>query len=292
VTDKVTEEKLAVKAFSKNSITKSKTGKAALVNEIQIMRMIDSDYSVNLIAIYETRNSVYLILELLEGGEIFKIDNGKLSQTHSKYILYHLLKSLRDLRKNNIIHRDLKPDNIVFKKEGCTLLENRIKLVDFGLSTLSLKETVLIHRKCGTPGFIAPEVINMSKESTADICHNCDIFSVGMIFFFTLTGIIPYDGEDIFEIMENNKKAVIDFDVKELKKFSGECIDLLKKMLEINPEDRITPLEALKHPYFNDYTKYKTRISMLMDGDSEEDSPEHDVSEETHEDSVNLAENF
>jgi serine/threonine protein kinase len=161
------------------------------------MRILNSDLSVKLRGVYETQNSIYIVLELLSGGEIFKIDNGKLSKTHSKYIIYHLLKAIRDLRIHNIIHRDLKPDNIIFKHSDCDILENEIKLVDFGLSTFSLEETNMIHRKCGTPGFIAPEVINMSQENTADTCSNCDIFSIGMIFFFMLTGIIPYDGEDI-----------------------------------------------------------------------------------------------
>ena len=158
------------------------------------------------------------MLELLEGGEIFQIDSGKLVKSHAKYILHQLLKAIRDLKKKNIIHRDLKPDNIIFKLKGGNLLDNEVKLVDFGLSAISEPGTHLIHRKCWTPGFIAPEVINMSKTATADMCINCDIFSVGMIFFFMLTGVIPYDGEDIYEIMKHNKKADIDFTIPELKK--------------------------------------------------------------------------
>jgi serine/threonine protein kinase len=294
VSDKITDVKYAVKAFSKGNLESSKTGKPALVNEINIMRMIESDYSVKLEAVYETKNSVYLVLELLEGGEIFKIDNGKLVQSHAKYILYHLLKSLRDLRKKNIIHRDLKPDNIILKEADCSILDNQIKLVDFGLSAISLQDTYLIHRKCGTPGFIAPEVINMAKTDTADMCENCDIFSVGMIFFFMLTGIIPYDGEDIYEIMKNNKKATINFDIPELKKFSPDCIELLKLMLALKPEERITPTEAIKHDYFNDYQKYKTALSMTIDDDyTTDDTNGLEVADEKGEfESINLAANL
>jgi serine/threonine protein kinase len=292
VKDKLTETNFAVKAFSKGSLLTNSTGKPALINEINIMRIVDSEYSVKLEAVYETKNSVYLVLELLEGGEIFKIDNGKLVKSHAKYILYHLLKGLRDLRKVNIIHRDLKPDNIIFKFSDCNLLENKIKLVDFGLSAICAKETHLIHRKCGTPGFIAPEVINMPKTATADVCHNCDIFSVGMIFFFMLTGIIPYDGEDIYEIMKNNKKADIDFNIRELKKFGSSCIDLLKKMLALKGENRITPVEALEHSYFDDYTKYKTMISMNLDEEVCENVDLIVAEEMANTESINLADNF
>lgn len=119
-----TEEKYAVKAFSKAQISNSNTGKPALVNEINIMRILESDLSVKLKGVYETENSIYIVLELLSGGEIFKIDNGKLSSAHSKYILYNLLKAVKDLRTHNIIHRDLKPDNVILKYSDCDILEN------------------------------------------------------------------------------------------------------------------------------------------------------------------------
>ena len=169
-----------------------------MINEINIMRRIDSSYSVRLEYIYETENSLYLVLELLSGGEIFKIDEGHPSKQHAKFIIYNLLKGVRDLRRSNIIHRDLKPDNIAFKHKGRAVMDNELKIVDFGLGTFALKDTFLVHRKCGTPGFIAPEVIHMRADDTPDICNNCDIFSLGMIFFFMLTGIIPYDGDDIY----------------------------------------------------------------------------------------------
>jgi calcium-dependent protein kinase len=213
VKQKETNIEFAVKAFSKNNVEASSSGRACLVNEITIMRRIDSHYLVSLKYVYETHNSLYLVLELLSGGEIFKIDDGKLNTQHSKFILYNLLKGIRDLRKFNIIHRDLKPDNIIFKYKDRNVMDNELKIVDFGLSSFTHPTTFLVHRKCGTPGFIAPEVIHMQRDQTADMCGNCDIFSVGMIFFFMLTGIIPYDGDDIYQIMHNNKQGTINFKI-------------------------------------------------------------------------------
>lgn len=161
VKQKETNIEFAVKAFSKNNIEASSTGRACLVNEITIMRKIDSPYLVGLKYVYETHNSLYLVLELLSGGEIFKIDDGQLNTQHAKFILYNLLKGIRDLRKANIIHRDLKPDNIIFKYKDRNVMDNELKIVDFGLSSFTQQTTFLVHRKCGTPGFIAPEVIHM-----------------------------------------------------------------------------------------------------------------------------------
>lgn len=93
----------------------------------------------------------------------------------------------------------------------------------------------------------------MSSDDTADACSNCDIFSIGMIFFFMLTGIIPYDGQDIHEIMKNNKKGEINFRIPEIKRLEPQCYELLKAMLVIDPASRITPEKALEHSYFNDY---------------------------------------
>ena len=93
------------------------------------------------------------------------------------------------------MHRDLKPDNIILKKKDVPIKENLVKLVDFGLATYQDVEEYLFKR-CGTPGFVAPEVINAKKGINVKYSTKCDVFSVGIIFFFMLTGKIPYDGED------------------------------------------------------------------------------------------------
>ncbi len=268
------------------------------------MRKIEnSPFVVTLHYIYETQNSLYLVLELLSGGEIFKIDNGKLSKQHAKYILYNLIKGIRDLRNHNIIHRDLKPDNIIFKYKDKDVLQNELKIVDFGLSSFTMSDTFLIHRKCGTPGFIAPEVINLQPDHTADRCENCDIFSVGMIFFFMLTGKIPYDGDDIYAIMKKNKAGVIDFNISELNGISSDCKDILLRMLDLDSTQRITPEETIHHPYFNDFQNYTKTIS-LKSLSCDFDNEKTDLSDEALDefkdgegiekmmDTVNLAQNF
>jgi len=105
------------------------------------------------------------------------------------------LKALVALDKQGIMHRDLKPDNIILKKKGVRMRDNILKLVDFGLATYQDVDEYLFKR-CGTPGFVAPEVINAKRGENVKYSTKCDVFSVGIIFFFMLTGKIPYDGED------------------------------------------------------------------------------------------------
>lgn len=253
VREKKTGKLFAVKAFSKESLKATNKGKEALVNEINLMRKVDSDYLVKLEAVYETHNSVYLVQELLEEGPIFYKGLCHVESVHAKYISYQLLKGVRDLRKHNIVHRDLKPDNIILLHQNIGLLENKIKIVDFGLGAISHFSTSLVHRKCGTPGFISPEVLNMKAHTTADSCSNSDIFSVGIIFYFMITGKMPFEGEDVYKIIEKNKSGKIDFLIPELSRVSSACRSLLKSMLEINPSSRITPEKALEHEYFSDF---------------------------------------
>lgn len=203
-------------------------------------------------------------MELLEGGEIFNLSKGKLDNESTYSIIKNILKALVILDKHGIMHRDLKPDNIILKKKNVPIKENILKLVDFGLATYADVDEYLFKR-CGTPGFVAPEVINAKRGANVHYSTKCDVFSVGIIFFFMLTGKIPYDGADFQEVLDNNKKATINFDVKELKYVTPIAQDLLRHMLELAPQDRPTAIECLKHQYF-----VNKEASLIMDEVEEE----------------------
>lgn len=93
----------------------------------------------------------------------------------------------------------------------------------------------------------------MKSDTTADSCSNSDIFSVGIIFYFMITGKMPFEGNDIYEILKKNKSGKIDFDTPWFSKTSTSCRELLISMLQLDPDARITPEEALKHEYFSDF---------------------------------------
>lgn len=209
-------------------------------------------------------------MELLEGGEIFSLTGGKLDAESTYYIFKNILKGLVELDKHGIMHRDLKPDNIIMKFKNKPIKENNLKLVDFGLATYADIEEYLFKR-CGTPGFVAPEVINASKGANVKYTTKCDVFSVGIIFFFMLTGKIPYDGKDFQEVLDNNKKATIDFSIKELKFITPITLSLLKNMLELNPLNRPSAAECLKHEYFTS----NQAASLVMDDEEENEIDHH-----------------
>lgn len=143
------------------------------------------------------------------------------------------------------MHRDLKPENIMFKN----LDECEVVIVDLGLATRSDIDQYLFTR-CGTPGYVAPEVVNI-KEEVGTYDPVCDIYSVGLIFHLLLLGKTPFYGKNYNEILNLNRKAEINFKGPEYLRISIKSYDLLQKMLMNDPSKRITAKEALEHPFFD-----------------------------------------
>jgi len=255
-----TGEKVAIKAFIKEQILQKKKGVESMTEEIEVTWNLNCKNIVKMIELHETENSLYMVLELLEGGEIFKLQGGSIQYDITIFIIHELLKAAVYLDKHRIMHRDLKPENIVLKYKGVPIKENVIKIVDFGLSAYKDDQSHCFV-KCGTPGYAAPEVINSVSESVIDYDTKCDIFSLGIIFFFMITGVMPYDGPDFESVLSNNKKGVINFDIPQLFHQPKVVLDLLKGMLQLQPSKRLSAQEAINSPVFqaggiSDLNKY------------------------------------
>jgi len=154
-----------------------------MLNEIDIMRDLDHEHIIKLYEVYETEKSIYLVLELIQGRSLYeflKKSNFKeeVSPTRIVNMVRSLLDALGYLASKGIMHRDLKPDNILLDKG------EKVKLVDFGLATF-IDVPNYIFKKCGTPGYIAPEVFRYDdKTPTSSYDDRCDVFSVGCLFYY------------------------------------------------------------------------------------------------------------
>lgn len=260
-------EVFAVKKFSKKRINKVKR----LKTEIEIMKKLKNEKKIaKLYEVYESKKSVFLVLEHIPGGQIFDLHNpGEIKKISKiRKILKSILEALKVLDDRGIIHGDIKPHNILFKDKK----SGEIKLIDFGLSSKKKAEFSSIS---GTPGFVAPEFFSI--DPTEKIDPKSDIFSLGVIFHFLLFGKIVFEGKSMKEILEKNRN--LEFTICEKREMiidfkCEEAYDLMTKMLRVDQKDRNSAQEALKHNFFNQGSMEIINVEIEEDFSTEdEDEP-------------------
>jgi serine/threonine protein kinase len=154
-----------------------------MLNEIDIMRALDHENVIKVYEVFETEKSIYLVLELIQGKSLQEmLKKPSFREEYSEVKIINMFRSILDalayLAVRGVMHRDLKPDNILIDKG------DKIKIVDFGLATFIDIEDYLF-KKCGTPGYIAPEVFKYdAKNPNTAYDHKCDVFSAGAILFY------------------------------------------------------------------------------------------------------------
>ena len=231
----------AIKTLKKEGIPKVLYN--CLIAEVKILSELDHPNIVKYYGTFEDAYYLHIVMEYLKGDNLNKIitlrDYNELDEQEMAQIIHQLLKALLFIHNKNIVHRDIKPENIVFgkKRDYSTL-----KLIDFGLATTTRNTK---RNSCGSPYYMAPEIIN------GHFCKKTDIWSVGVIIYLMLTGKHPFeitkDGkEDIFDIILSK-----DYDMTELDKSecSEEAKDIILKTLVKDPDKRLSTEECLNHPW-------------------------------------------
>ncbi|KAF4088851.1 hypothetical protein AMELA_G00059300 [Ameiurus melas] len=225
--------------------TRNLKEKEAVKNEIQVMNQLDHANLIQLYAAYESKNDIILVLEFVDGGELFDriIDeNYTLTELDTVMFVRQICEGLRHIHKMYIIHLDLKPENILCVSR----LTNKIKIIDFGLARkYNPREKLRVN--FGTPEFLAPEVINYDFVS-----FNTDMWSLGVITYMLLSGLSPFLGDDDNETLNNILACQWNFEESEFKGISDEAKDFISRLLVYNRSWRIGAGEALKHPWLSD----------------------------------------
>lgn len=259
VTEKTTGQIRACKQVNNDKITNYD----GFMNEVQALKTLDHPNIIKLYEVYKSSDWVYLVTELCEGGELFDyiLDNKPLSEHDSAKLFHQMVSAVLYWHKNCIWHRDLKPDNFMMSKAGPNAT---LKLIDFGLSRSFFKQTgdgpgevIRMETRAGTSLYMAPEVLSGNYN------NSCDIWSLGVILYIMMSCNLPFGGSSDHEIYESILK--IDYVFSDENGYwetrSEEVKDLVSKML-VYEEDRITPKEALNHPWVRNQLKSKDKRSI------------------------------
>ena len=145
------------------------------------MRAVSHKSLIKLFDVFETENSLYIVSELMEGSQLLeKLKKKKhFEKKEILIIIQSLLEGVNHFHSKSIMHRDIKPENIMFKTKD----SNECVLVDFGLATFTyVKQYIFV--RCGTPGYVAPEIANTKNDNDAKYDKKCDVFSVGVLLNF------------------------------------------------------------------------------------------------------------
>lgn len=210
--------------------------------EISTMKMIKHPNVVNLVEVMASKTKIYIVLEYVDGGELFdKIaKDGKLQEDAARRYFHQLINAVDYCHSRGVYHRDLKPENLLLDSYGS------LKVSDFGLSAFSkqIRDDGLLHTACGTPNYVAPEVLmDKGYDGTA-----ADVWSCGVILFVLMAGFLPFDQPNLLALYKKIQRADFSFP----SWFSSGAKYLIRRILDPNPLTRMTIPEILENPWFRE----------------------------------------
>ncbi|XP_039617220.1 calcium/calmodulin-dependent protein kinase type 1D [Polypterus senegalus] len=237
--EKTTGKMFAVKCIPKKAL---KGKESSIENEIAVLRKIKHENIVALEDIYESPNHLYLIMQLVSGGELFDriVEKGFYTEKDASTLIRQVLDAVNYLHKMGIVHRDLKPENLLYFNPDD---ESKIMISDFGLSKMEGTGDVM-STACGTPGYVAPEVLAQKPYSKA-----VDCWSIGVIAYILLCGYPPFYDENDSKLFEQILKAEYEFDAPYWDDISDSAKDFISRLMEKDPTRRYTCEQALRHPW-------------------------------------------
>jgi calcium-dependent protein kinase len=229
--------KFAVKGFKLHGISANK--RAELENEVEIFLGMDHPHVARLNDVYESSDSLQLVMECMTGGELFKrvVAKKKFSEKDAADAAWQMLLALSYIHSHGIVHRDIKLENYLYDKED----SNHLKLIDFGFSKVWAPNTKL-HLSCGTLAYVAPEVLEQNYTSS------CDLWSYGVTVFILLFGYMPFSGSEQRQIT-NIKGGKYTKKQEPWSKVSQPAQDFIEKLLVVDTKKRLTADAALKHAW-------------------------------------------
>nr|XP_020506684.1 serine/threonine-protein kinase BRSK2-like isoform X3 [Labrus bergylta] len=231
----VTCQKVAIKIVNREKLSESVLMKVE--REIAILKLIEHPHVLKLHDVYENKKYLYLVLEHVSGGELFDylVKKGRLTPKEARKFFRQIISALDFCHSHSICHRDLKPENLLLDEK------NNIRIADFGMASLQVGDS-LLETSCGSPHYACPEVIRGEKYDG----RKADAWSCGVILFALLVGALPFDDDNLRNLLEKVKLGV--FHMPHF--IPPDCQNLLRGMIEVDAGKRLTLDQIQKHTWY------------------------------------------
>lgn len=239
---------VAVKVLKTDHIAASQLEQ--LKAEVENFLRMDHPHITRLYDVYESKDSLALVMECMDGGELFDrvSEKKRFTEEEASGALWQMLLALNYIHSHGIVHRDIKLENFLYDSPGSKTL----KLIDFGFSKM-VDQRETMNASLGTIAYVAPEVIKHSYTS------QCDLWSLGVIGFILLSGYMPFGGTH-----QNQVRSILSgqFKLKPERwtNVSEDAKGFVQQLLEVDPQKRLTAQAALQHPWITRYNQHDPRI--------------------------------
>ncbi|KAL2332807.1 hypothetical protein Fmac_014020 [Flemingia macrophylla] len=233
-----TGESVAIKVIDKEKILKFGL-EDQTKREISIMKLVKHPNVLQLYEVLATKTKIYFIIEYAKGGELFsRLAKGRLPEDKARKYFQQLISAIDFCHSRGVYHRDLKPENLLLDENG------DLKVADFGLSALveSCCHDSMLHTVCGTPAYVAPEVLSRKGYDGA----KADVWSCGVILFVLLAGHLPFNDLNLMSLYRKIGRA----EYRCPNWFSVEVRRLLARILNPNPDTRISTAKIFGNSWF------------------------------------------
>ncbi|CAG5104266.1 Similar to Sik3: Serine/threonine-protein kinase SIK3 (Mus musculus) [Cotesia congregata] len=230
----VTKSKVAIKIIDKTKLSEENLAK--IFREVHIMKRLRHPHIIRLYQVMETEKMIYLVTEYAPGGEIFDhlVRNGRMFEPEARRIFKQIVLAVHYLHTHGVVHRDLKAENLLLDAD------NNIKLADFGFSN-EYTPGMPLSTWCGSPPYAAPEIFEGKHYDGP----RSDIWSLGVVLYVLVCGALPFDGPT----MKSLRSVVISGKFRIPFFMSAECEKLIRHMLVVEPERRLSIRQILAHPW-------------------------------------------
>lgn len=240
VEHKSTRQPYAIKMIE----TRYREGREVCESELCVLRRVRHANIIQLMEVFETAERVYMVMELATGGELFDriIARGSFTERDATRVLQMVLDGVKYLHTLGITHRDLKPENLLYYHPGA---DSKIIITDFGLASSRKKgDECLMKTTCGTPEYIAPEILVRKPYTNA-----VDMWALGVISYILLSGTMPFEDDNRMRLYRQILKGKYSFSGEPWPSVSNLAKDFVERILTVEPGKRLSAGQALKHPW-------------------------------------------